>query len=120
VVAVERIFVAASPRAALVLGQARGAVLAAVGAAGLGVCEYAPAEVKQAVTGSGRADKRQVQRMVRSLLGLERLPPCDAADALALAIRHAHGSRLEQAGVLARPRPRRWRRGEALVVRRVL
>jgi crossover junction endodeoxyribonuclease RuvC len=119
VVAVEQVFVAASPRAALVLGQARGAVLAAVGAAGLGVCEYAAAEVKRAVTGSGRADKRQVQRMVRRLLELERLPPADAADALALAIRHAHGSRLEQAGVVARPRPRPPWRGAALVVRRV-
>ena len=93
-VAVERIFVAASPRAALVLGHARGVVLAAVAGGGLGVCEYAPSEIKLAVTGSGAADKPQVQSMVRKLLGLGALPARDAADALAVALCHAQAGRL--------------------------
>jgi crossover junction endodeoxyribonuclease RuvC len=112
-VAVEQVFVAASPRAALVLGQARGAVLAAVAASGLPVTEYTPAQIKQGVTGSGAAPKPQVQAMVRRLLALERPPAADAADALAAAIRHAHEPRLVVLGVAARGarRPRRlaWR-----------
>jgi crossover junction endodeoxyribonuclease RuvC len=94
-VAVERVFVAASPRAALVLGHARGVVLAAAGAAGLRVSEYAPSEVKLAATGSGSAAKAQVQAMVQRLLALATTPPRDAADALAVALCHA------QAGPLA-------------------
>jgi crossover junction endodeoxyribonuclease RuvC len=94
-VAVERVFVAASPRAALVLGHARGVVLAAAAGAGLRVSEYAPAEVKLAVTGAGGAEKAQVQAMVRRLLALAASPPRDAADALAVALCHA------QAGPLA-------------------
>ena len=105
-VAVERVFVAASPRAALVLGHARGVVLAAAAAAGLRVSEYAPAEVKLAATGSGAADKPQVQAMVQRLLALEKAPPRDAADALAVALCHA------QAGPLAALLgPRATRRG---------
>ena len=103
-VAVEQVFVAASPRAALVLGQARGAVLAAVAAGGLSVAEYAPAQIKQAVTGSGAAPKSQVQAMVRRILALERAPAADAADALAAAIRHAHEPRLALLGVTGRRR----------------
>jgi crossover junction endodeoxyribonuclease RuvC len=103
--AVERVFVAQSPRSALVLGQARGAALAALGSLALGVTEYAPAEIKQAVTGTGRADKRQVAVMVRRLLGLERLPENDAADALAAAIGHAQAGALRALGVAPR-RPR--------------
>jgi crossover junction endodeoxyribonuclease RuvC len=99
IAAVERVFVAASPRSALVLGQARGAALAALGAAGIPVAEYAPPELKQAVTGSGRASKREVQAMVKRLLGLMRTPASDAADALALAICHAHAGRLTALGV---------------------
>jgi crossover junction endodeoxyribonuclease RuvC len=114
---VEQVFVAASPRAALVLGQARGAVLSAVGAAGIAVNEYSAAQVKQAVTGNGRAAKRQVQSMVRRLLELDRTPASDAADALALAIRHAHGGRLEAVGVTNAAR-RRPRRRVSLTVRR--
>jgi crossover junction endodeoxyribonuclease RuvC len=110
VAAVEQVFVEASPRSALVLGQARGAVLSALGAAGLVVCEYSPAEVKQAVTGTGRAPKAQVQVMVRRLLELERAPAKDAADALAVALRLAQGGRLEAAGVTSRRRGRARRR----------
>lgn len=93
-VAVERVFVAASPRAALVLGHARGVVLAAAGAAGLDVSEYAASEVKLAVTGSGAAGKPQVQAMVRRLLALGAAPPRDAADALAVALCHAQAGRV--------------------------
>jgi len=104
VAAVEQVFVSASPKAALVLGQARGAALAAIGAAGLCVCEYTPTQVKQAVTGSGRAPKNQVKTMVRRLLELDRTPAEDAADALAVAIRHANGGPLEAAGWAPRRR----------------
>jgi crossover junction endodeoxyribonuclease RuvC len=81
-----------------VLGQARGVALAVLGAAGLGVSEYTPSQVKQAVAGTGRAPKSQVKTMVRRLLALEQTPAEDAADALAVAIRHANGGRLEEAG----------------------
>lgn len=117
VAAVEKVFVAASPGAALVLGQARGAVLSAVGATGIAVSEYTASQVKQAVTGNGRAAKPQVQTMVKRLLGLDRAPASDAADALAVAIRHAHSGRLESAGVVGSRRRRPPRRPFALRVR---
>jgi crossover junction endodeoxyribonuclease RuvC len=90
-VVIENLFHAKNVRSALVLGHARGvAVLAAV-QAGLPVLEYTPAEIKQAIVGFGRADKVQVQLMIKLLLGLGRPPaPHDAADALAVAICHAH------------------------------
>jgi crossover junction endodeoxyribonuclease RuvC len=89
-VALEESFVGADARTALSVGQARGAVLVASAAAGVACAEYAPALVKQAVCGYGRADKAQVQRMVKSILGLRALPtPHHAADALAVAICHA-------------------------------
>ncbi len=106
VAAVEQVFVAASPRAALVLGQARGVVLAALGAGSLPVHEYDPRRIKQALTGYGAASKEQIRRMVRRLLALEGLPSCDAADALAAAICHAHHARLSAVGVRLRRRPR--------------
>src|SRR5262249_21002248 len=81
--------VAASPRAALVLGQARGAALAALGAAAIPLVQYAPARIKQVVAGNGRAAKDQMQRMVRRTLSLATAPSVDAADALAAAICHA-------------------------------
>jgi len=109
VASVEQVFVAASPRAALVLGQARGAVLAALGEAGLSLSEYAAARIKQAVSGSGCAAKSQIQRMVQRLLVLESVPATDAADALAAAICHAHAGRLGALG--AGPRARRRARG---------
>ena len=108
--AVEQVFVASSPRSALVLGQARGAVLAALGGAGLAVREYTPSQVKQAVTGDGGASKVQVQRMVRRLLELDRTPATDAADALAVALRYLNGNRLEAAGVATGRRRARARR----------
>jgi crossover junction endodeoxyribonuclease RuvC len=103
---VEQVFVARGARSALVLGQARGVALAAIGAAGLAVHEYAPARIKQSVTGNGRASKLQVQRVVKRLLSLERAPAADAADALAAALCHAQAGRLERLGVRTRSRRR--------------
>ena len=89
-VVLEESYVGADARIALSVGQARGAVLVAAARAGIGCAEYPPARVKQAVCGYGRADKRQVQRMVTAILGLDREPtPNHAADALAVAICHA-------------------------------
>jgi crossover junction endodeoxyribonuclease RuvC len=89
-VALEESYVGADARIALSVGQARGAVLVAAASAGVECVEYAPARVKQAVCGYGRADKDQVQRMVKAILGLPALPhPDHAADALAVAICHA-------------------------------
>ena len=103
VASVEDVFVAASPRSALVLGQARGAVLAAIGAAALPLVAYAPARIKQAVAGAGRAPKDQMQRIVKRTLALASAPAADAADALAAAICHARAGPLER---MRRPRPR--------------
>ena len=89
VVAVEQLFFARNVTTAIAVGQARGVVLLAAARAGVPVVEYAPTEVKQAVVGFGRADKEQMQEMVRILLGLEHPPdPDDAADALAVALCH--------------------------------
>ena len=89
-VVIEESFVGADARIALSVGQARGAVLVASALADLECAEYAPAVVKQAVCGYGRAEKEQVQRMVKAILGLHDLPsPSHAADALAVAICHA-------------------------------
>lgn len=89
-VVLEESFVGADARTALSVGQARGAILVACELGGVEAVEYAPAHVKQAVCGYGRAEKAQVQRMVQAILGLEQLPePHHAADALAVAICHA-------------------------------
>ena len=89
-VVLEESYVGADARTALVVGQARGAVLVACAAAAVACAEYPPAAVKQAVCGYGRADKEQVQRMVRAILALPAKPtPHHAADALAVAICHA-------------------------------
>jgi crossover junction endodeoxyribonuclease RuvC len=89
-VALEESYVGADARIALSVGQARGAVLVAASSAGVACVEYAPARVKQAVCGYGRADKEQVARMVKTLLALDEPPrPDHAADALAVAICHA-------------------------------
>lgn len=89
-VAIESVFVNRNASSALVLGQARGAAILAVAGAGLKLSEYAPAQVKSAVVGHGRAEKAQIQHMICMLLKLEQAPPADAADALAVAICHAH------------------------------
>jgi crossover junction endodeoxyribonuclease RuvC len=89
VMAVEGLVYVQNTRIALTLGQVRGVAIAAGAAHGLGIYEYAPRKVKQAVTGLGSAGKTQVARMVKALLGLKEVPQADAADALALAICHA-------------------------------
>jgi crossover junction endodeoxyribonuclease RuvC len=90
-IAVESVFHAVNARSALKLGHARGVALLAAVEAGCAIVEYTPAEVKRAVVGYGRAEKRQVQQMVKLLLGLEQPPtPYDASDALAVAICHVH------------------------------
>jgi len=90
VAAVEDVFVANNPRSALKLGQARGAAVVAAMKYGVGVYDYSPRQVKQAVVGYGQAPKEQVQHMVRMLLELSGAPSPDAADALAVAICHAN------------------------------
>jgi crossover junction endodeoxyribonuclease RuvC len=95
-VAVERVFFQSNVRTAMSIGQASGVILAEAVNARCAVVEYTPTQVKSAVTGSGSADKQQVQRMVQSLLGLASPPkPADAADALALAICHLGAARLQ-------------------------
>ena len=89
-VALEESFVGADARIALFVGQARGAAMVAAASAGIECTEYAPARVKQTVCGFGRADKGQIQRMVRVILALDREPGTShEADALAVAICHA-------------------------------
>ncbi len=89
--AVEIVFVNVNPQSTLLLGQARGAAVAALVTADLPVAEYTALQVKQAVVGHGKAAKEQVQAMVARLLALPGTPSADAADALACAIAHAHG-----------------------------
>jgi crossover junction endodeoxyribonuclease RuvC len=96
VVAIERVFFQTNVRTAMSVGQASGLAMAEAVAAGCAVAEYTPNQVKEAVAGWGGAGKEEVERMVRTLLGLERpVRPADAADALALALCHvAHAPRL--------------------------
>ncbi len=110
--AIEDVFHAVNVRSALKLGHARGVAMLAAVEAGLTVAEYTPTEIKRAVVGYGRADKHQVQQMVKLVLGLDAPPtPHDASDALAVAICHAHSQM--PAGIAADvPRSRRatsWR-----------
>jgi crossover junction endodeoxyribonuclease RuvC len=89
--AIEKVFVNVNPQSTLLLGQARGAAIAALVTADLPVAEYTALQIKQAVVGKGKAAKEQVQHMVMRLLQLPGIPSPDAADALACAICHAHG-----------------------------
>ncbi len=90
-VVIENLFHATHVRSALKLGHARGVAMLAAVEAGIEIVEYTPAEIKRAVVGYGRAEKTQVQQMIKLLLGLQRVPsPHDAADALAVAICHLH------------------------------
>ncbi len=104
--AIEKVFVNVNPQSTLLLGQARGAALAALTAAGQPVFEYTALQVKQAVVGNGHADKEQVQHMVKRLLALPAEPRPDSADALACAICHAHGG-MGLAGLVTDARRRR-------------
>jgi len=98
VASVEALFYAKDAQAAAKLGHARGVALLVCARAGLEVYEYAPALVKRAVAGSGRAEKSQVAQMVRVVLGLASVPSADAADALAIAITHLQHVRLPSPG----------------------
>ncbi|WP_372609551.1 crossover junction endodeoxyribonuclease RuvC [Halomonas sp.] len=88
--AIEQVFMSRNADSALKLGQARGTAIVCAANHGLAVSEYGPRQIKQAVTGSGGADKAQVQHMVSAILGLDGMPQADAADALAIALTHAH------------------------------
>jgi crossover junction endodeoxyribonuclease RuvC len=91
VMVVEKLFFARNVTTAIAVGQARGVVLLAAAERGIPVREYTPSEIKQSIVGYGKADKAQVQEMVRVILGLDHIPrPDDAADALAIAICDAH------------------------------
>lgn len=92
--AVEDLFNAKNARSSLILGHARGVIMLAGAAAGLAVAEYAPREVKMALTGNGAAAKEQVRFMVMRLLALRESPPLDMSDALAVALTHAGRSRM--------------------------
>ena len=99
---IEIVFVNVNPQSTLLLGQARGAAICALVSADLPVAEYTALQIKQAVAGHGKAHKQQVQDMVQRLLSLPGLPGTDAADALAVAICHAHsGDALATLGALA-------------------
>lgn len=101
-VAIERVFMARNPDSALKLGQARGAAICAAVLRDLPVHEYSPMQIKNAVVGRGAAEKAQVQHMVGVLLGLSGKLQADAADAMAVAITHAHSRSLAaRTGVLA-------------------
>jgi len=89
-VAMETVFVSKNVSSALKLGHARGVAMLAASQSGLDVHEYAPTEVKKAVVGTGRAEKKQVQEMVRIILGLPEIAQEDASDALAVAICRCH------------------------------
>jgi crossover junction endodeoxyribonuclease RuvC len=96
VMAVEKLFFGRNVTTAISVGQARGAVLLAAAAHGLHVTEYTPAEIKQALTGYGNADKQQMQQMVAHLLHLDEIPrPDDAADGVAIAVCHLNQSRYQ-------------------------
>ncbi len=112
--AIEQVFMSKNADSALKLGQARGTAIVCAANHGLPVSEYGPRQIKQAVTGSGNADKTQVQHMVAAILGLDGTPQADAADALAIALTHAHArSGLVTAGSFGGHRSRRkggsWR-----------
>ncbi len=111
-VAVETVFAGVSPRSALVLGQARGVVLAAAARAGLPVAEYAPQQAKLALTGNGRAEKSQMVRMARALFGVS-AELADEADAIALAVCHIARGAQRVPAPRPPPTPRRRARGAA-------
>ena len=113
--AVEIVFVNVNPQSTLLLGQARGAALTALVSTDLDVCEYTALQMKKAIVGHGQARKEQVQAMVVRLLGLPGLPGKDAADALGLAICHAHAgpalAALGRATTLERRSHAQYRKG---------
>jgi crossover junction endodeoxyribonuclease RuvC len=115
--AVEIVFVNINPQSTLMLGQARGAAMAALVAGDLSVAEYTALQMKKAIVGHGLARKEQVQEMVMRLLALPGLPGKDAADALGIAICHAHAAStfaaIERAGTLSRRTHAQFRKGRS-------
>ena len=102
-IAIEKLFFGVNSKTAMAVGQARGILLLLAAQFGIRVAEYTPLEVKLAVTGYGKADKKQVQQMVKHLLRLSELPkPDDAADALAIAICHRHSYKLARLSSFAK------------------
>jgi crossover junction endodeoxyribonuclease RuvC len=100
--AVEAIFHAKNARSSLILGHARGVILLAAVQAGVEVYEYSALQIKQALTGYGRAGKEQTRAMVRSVLSIRETPPVDASDALAVAVCHSQSHKLhEKLGLLS-------------------
>ena len=98
--AVEELFFNNNAKTAIAVGQARGVILLAAVNANVPIYEYTPLQVKQAVVGYGRADKVQVQQMIKAILGPKSVPkPDDVADALAIAVCHAHSYRMVKSGV---------------------
>lgn len=96
-VAIEELFFNSNQKTAINVAQARGVILVSVRNKEIPIFEYTPLQVKQAVTGYGRADKKQIQQMVKLLLNLNVIPqPDDAADGLALAICHAHSNKMNK------------------------
>ena len=95
--AIEELFFNSNQKTAINVAQARGVLLVAAANKGVPISEYTPLQVKQSVTGYGRAEKSQIQQMVKMILGLNVIPkPDDAADALALAICHAHSNNMNR------------------------
>lgn len=117
VASLEIVFINVNPQASLMLGQARGCCLTALVSCDLAVAEYTALQMKQAITGHGRAAKSQIQEMVRRLLNLPNAPRQDAADALGLAITHAHASpsmnKLSAQGALKRKTHGMFRAGRS-------
>jgi crossover junction endodeoxyribonuclease RuvC len=116
--AIEIVFVNVNPQSTLLLGQARGACVTALVSCSLPVAEYTPMQMKQAVAGTGRAAKAEVQQMVKRLLQLPGLSGKDAADALGLAITHAHAAiataRIQEAGNVARRNTGSYKTGRVI------
>ncbi len=95
--AIEELFFNSNQKTAILVAQARGVLLVSAANNHLPICEYTPLQVKQSVTGYGRADKKQIQSMVKMILNLKEIPkPDDAADALAIAICHAHSNKMNR------------------------
>lgn len=107
--AIESVFVHRNADSALKLGQARGSAISALAMNGLDVFEYSPAVIKKSVVGRGNAAKEQVQHMVRAMLGVREELQADAADALAVALCHAHSRNLPAPMAQLRRSRRRWR-----------
>ena len=113
VIALEKVFLAKNPQAALTLGHARGAAMLAGVNAGLDVFEYSATEIKKTIVGRGRADKTQVQHMVKILLKLSTMPEVDESDALACALCHVHQSQSPMAMAQKSAKPGSTKQGSA-------